>query len=160
LVGDRVLPKKKIVQLSKKTVDKALKEQKETIKEHSPLEKAKKAYHEAVEEKKPEDESSTSDSTDSNQDKKTPDPTPEPKEPTPTPHTGDLSVMVDKSYDQIKRTTRGLSAAASSLFGQSFGTENSTQTENTDTHTSGSNEDAIALARKILERKKKEKIDE
>ena len=110
MVGDRVLPKKKIVQLSKKTVDKALKEQKETIKEHSPLEKAKKAYHEAVEEKKPEDEPSTSDSTESSQDQKTPEPTPEPtdhtpesKEPTPAPHTGDLSVMVDKSYDQIKR---------------------------------------------------------
>lgn len=147
-----MLPKKKIVQLSKKKVDKALKEQKETLKEHSPLEKAKKAYHEAAEEKKTEDESSTDESTESSQDQKTPDPT-------PVPHTGDLSVMVDKSYDQIKRTTRGLSAAASSLFGQSFGTEKSTQSEKTDAHTSGSNEDAIALARKILERKKKEKID-
>ena len=43
-----MLPKKKIMELSKKKVEEELQKQKDVIEERSPLEKAKQAYKEEI----------------------------------------------------------------------------------------------------------------
>lgn len=144
-----MLPKKKIVQLSKKKVEDELKKQKETLKEQSPLEKAKKAYHETVEVTSPTDDSKDPKSSESSQE-------PASTETTTPVHTPDISKMVDRTYDQIQRTTRGLAAAASAVLGESVGGDTS---EKSTSQSTGTKEDAASLARKILERKKKAKRD-
>jgi hypothetical protein len=142
-----MIPKKKIVELSKKKVEEELQKQKDVLEERSPLEKAKQAYKEELGGTSPEKEKIKSESV------------PKKKPPTKVPEatTGDISKMVDKSYDQLQRTTRGLGAAASVFLGESLGVDTTDDPEDSSTD---SKLNAADLARKILERKKRKTSDE
>lgn len=145
-----MLPKKKIIELSKKKVEDEVKKQKDVLKGRSPLEKAKKAYLEEVEGTSLTEDTKEHKESDSPQEK-------EAKKTTSEPITPDLSDMVDKSYDQFQRTSKGLAAAATVLLGETLGIDTSDDSETP--QTDSSKPDAASLARKILERKKREKSD-
>ena len=150
-----MLPKKKIVTLSKKKLESELKKQKDVLKERSPLEKAKQTYHETVEGTPPAEDSKDLKESESASKK-------ELKETKPEVRTADLSKMVDNGYEKLQRTSRGLAAAASVFLGETFGTEASDDSEVSETQTDETENDqktAVSLARKILERKKREKSD-
>ena len=145
-----MLPKKKIIELSKKKVEEELQKQKEVIEERSPLEKAKQAYKEEVVGTSPDTDEKASTKSES---------VPKKKPPTKSTEatTADISKIVDQSYDQLQRTTRGLGAAASVLLGESLGVDTADTSEES---AADSKPDPAALARKILERSKRKKSDE
>jgi len=145
--GDYMLPKKKIVELSKKKVEEELQKQKDVLEERSPLEKAKQAYKDEVVGTSPEKDSKKSDSV----------PKKDSPEKSPEATTPDLSKIIDRSYEQLHRTSRGLGAAASVLLGESLGVNTADTSEKSSTD---SKPDAAALARKILERKKRKMGEE
>ena len=154
-----MLPKKKIIELSKKKVEEELQKQKEVLEERSPFEKAKQAYKEEVVGTSPETdekgELEKSEEKPSTKSESVPKKKPLTKASDAT--TADLSKIVDRSYEQLQRTTKGIGAAASVFLGESLGVDTADDSENSDTD---SKPDAAALARKILERTKRKKSDE
>ncbi len=148
-----MLPKKKILELSKKKIEKELKKQKTTLKEQSPVEKAKSAFHTTVKGTSPAEDSKDLGESESPQ-------KPNSKEPKSEVYTPDLSKMIDKSYEKLQRTSRGLAAAASVLLGETLGINTSVESEDSEYQAEGGKRDpstAVTLARKILEQKKREK---
>lgn len=154
LAGDCVASKKKIAELSTKKIKNEIKKHKKALKERSPLEKAKSAYHTEVKETLQVEDTKNIEKSESAQKSL-------PEETKSEVYTTDMSKKIDNTYNKLQRTGRGLAAAASVLVGETLGIETSVESEDSEPQAEVKNDQATAvtLARKILERKKGEKRD-
>ncbi|MFQ5821762.1 MAG: hypothetical protein ACE5I5_17385 [Candidatus Heimdallarchaeota archaeon] len=146
-------PKKKIAELSKKKIENEIKKHKNALKERSPLEKAKRAYHTEVKETSKVEDTKDIEKAESSQKQL-------PEETKSEVYTPDLSKKIDSSYEKLQRTSRGLAAAASVFVGETLGIDTSAESEDSESQPEDIKKDqstAVALARKILERKKGER---
>ncbi|MFQ6125962.1 MAG: hypothetical protein ACE5R6_15345 [Candidatus Heimdallarchaeota archaeon] len=149
-----MVSKKKIAELSKKKIQEEIKKHKNTLKERSPLEKAKHAYHTSIAETAPTEDAKDIEKSESPIE-------PKPTEPKPEVSMPDLSKMIDKGYEKLHRTSRGLAAATSVFLGETLGIDTSVESKDSESPADVKNDQikAVVLARKILERKKEERRD-
>lgn len=150
-----MVSKRNIAERSKKKIKSEIKKHKNALKERSPLEKAKSAYYTEVEGALPAEDTKDIEKSESYQE-------PMFKEPKPKVNTTNLSKKIDESYEKLQRTSRGLAAATSVFLGETLGIDTSTESEDSESQVEDVKKDhltAVALARKILKRKKEERRD-
>ncbi len=155
LAGDYVVSKKNLAERSKKKIKNEIKKHKNALKERSPLEKAKRAYYTEVEGTLPTEETKDIEKSESYQE-------PMVKETKSKVYTNNLSKKIDESYEKLQRTSRGLAAATSVFLGETLGIDTSADSEDLESQVEDVKKDhstAVALARKILKRKKEERRD-